>query len=99
MFYLFTALPMFKTSTPEIIYKNTTAWITWSINNLDSVTSILIQVCLPDRSLCKPAINITSLKVQPYVIRIPEGDTHKYMFIFTLYDGTDIVNIITATGE
>jgi hypothetical protein len=92
-----TAQPHFKEDEPEIVYKGDEAEIMWSVSNLDSVTYVIIDVCVIDTGICNPSINITSPEKQPYLIPLPVGDTKKYVYIFTFYDRMDVV-YKTITG-
>ena len=87
----FLAQPYFESDAPQIVYSSDTAEINWPIINLDSVTYILIEVCVSDSSNCKPAVNITSPDVQPYIIPLPEGDSDSYDITFTFFDRLDVV--------
>lgn len=90
-FYTLLALPYFEGENPEIVYKADRAEITWPIHNLDSVNTVLIEVCASDRSVCNSTVNITSPEIQPYVVSLPEQDTKTYVLHFTSYDGKDVV--------
>ena len=58
-----------------------------------------IEVCVSNGSSRNPEINLTSPKVQPYVIPLPEGATERYIFIFNFYDVGNDVYRVEKTGE
>ena len=93
-----TAKPRFEGDDPQIEYATNTAEITWSVNNLGSVTHILIDVCISDSAVCGTTVNITSPEIQPYIVPLPEGEAKGYVFIFFLYDVMDIVRKQVQAG-
>ena len=86
-----TAEPSFEGEEPQIVYTENTAQITWSVNNLRSVSYILVDVCISDSVTCGPTENITAPEIQPYIVTLPEGEAQGYTFSFIFYDGVDKV--------
>ncbi len=69
------------------INNNPVAIITWNINNLGSVTHIVVKVCVVNLNQCMADL-IRDLQ-STSTVDIPEGQ--EYDFTFELYDGDQLV--------
>ncbi len=79
---------------------NNVAIITWSVNNIESFTHIIVRVCLDNTEECMQH-NVTDVSSTSQ-LNIPEGEKH--VLSFYMYDGVELVHsqetaISTGSGK